>query len=162
MHDCEKPRFLLDADVVWVGNEQSDTTRSEFAPPFTIGEVAEKFDMTLRALRFYESRGLLSPTRQGRTRHYDQADCERIALILKGKKLGFTLAEIKHMVAAQDGRGNARALSLSSERCLEQIEHFEQKMREAGEAIAELREIESILSARMAGGEAGQSPEQPR
>ena len=158
MHDCEKPRFLLDADVVWIGNEQSDATRSELEPPFTIGEVAEKFDMTLRALRFYESRGLLAPTRQGRTRLYDQADCERIALILKGKKLGFTLAEIKQMVAAQGGRGGERALSLSSERCLEQIAYFEQKMQEAVEAIAELRGIERMLSGRMAADDAGRQP----
>ena len=158
MHACEKPRFLLEADVVWAGSEQSDAPRSGLAPPFTIGEVADKFDMTLRALRFYESRGLLSPKRQGRTRLYDQSECERIALILKGKKLGFTLAEIKQMAAAQGDVGNEHDLSLSSERCLEQIAYFEQKMQEAVEAIAELRGIERMLSGRIAGDDAGRQP----
>jgi len=60
----------------------------------TIGEVARRFDMTLRALRFYESKGLLRPLRDGQTRFYAPRDLVRVELILKGKQLGFTLTEI--------------------------------------------------------------------
>ena len=61
----------------------------------TIGEVAREFGMTLRALRFYEAKRLIKPERHGATRLYGRHDRERITLILTGRRLGFTLAEIR-------------------------------------------------------------------
>ena len=64
----------------------------------TIGELAREFDLTTRAIRFYEDCGLLSPKRQGRQRIYTQRDRTRLKLTLRGKRLGLTLAQVKELV----------------------------------------------------------------
>ncbi|MFD2032249.1 MerR family transcriptional regulator [Ancylobacter dichloromethanicus] len=84
---------------------------------FTIGDLAREFGVTLRALRFYEDKGLLAPRREGLTRLYSPAERSRLAIILKGKKLGFTLAEIKAMVALREGGAMpAGGLALTKEK----------------------------------------------
>ncbi len=60
---------------------------------FSIGELAKEFDITTRSIRFYEDQGLITPTRKGQTRIYNQRDKVRLKLILRGKRLGFSLAE---------------------------------------------------------------------
>ncbi|HET6598981.1 MAG TPA: MerR family DNA-binding transcriptional regulator [Burkholderiaceae bacterium] len=65
---------------------------------FTIGELAREFDLTTRAIRFYEDCGLLSPQRSGRNRVYTLRDRTRLKLTLRGKRLGLTLAEVKELV----------------------------------------------------------------
>ena len=65
---------------------------------YTIGELAREFDLTTRAIRFYEDCGLLAPQRQGRNRVYTQRDRTRLKLTLRGKRLGLTLAEVKELV----------------------------------------------------------------
>lgn len=143
MHSCDFDDSSRDSDVFWIdSDEQAKTTdQSEFS----ITDLAKEFDVTLRALRFYESRGLLTPVRQGRKRIFSRADRDRLALILKGKKLGFTLTEISEMIEAQSGRATQHALKLSSEKCLGQIALFEKQMREADEALAELRGMHRML-----------------
>src|SRR3982750_3710987 len=68
------------------------------APTFTIGELAREFDLTTRAIRFYEDCGLLSPQRSGRNRVYTARDRTRLKLTLRGKRLGLTLSEVKQLV----------------------------------------------------------------
>jgi DNA-binding transcriptional MerR regulator len=65
---------------------------------FTIGELAREFDLTTRAIRFYEDRGLITPQRSGRNRVYTLRDRTRLKLTLRGKRLGLTLAEVKELV----------------------------------------------------------------
>jgi DNA-binding transcriptional MerR regulator len=65
---------------------------------FTIGELAREFDLTTRAIRFYEDCGLITPQRSGRNRVYTQRDRTRLKLTLRGKRLGLTLAEVKDLV----------------------------------------------------------------
>lgn len=65
---------------------------------YTISELAREFDLTPRAIRFYEEAGLLSPQRQGRQRVYAQRDRTRLKLTQRGKRLGLSLAEIKELV----------------------------------------------------------------
>ena len=65
---------------------------------YTIGEVAREFDLTTRAIRFYEDCGLLMPQRRGRSRIYTSRDRTRLKLTLRGKRLGLTLAEVKELV----------------------------------------------------------------
>jgi DNA-binding transcriptional MerR regulator len=65
---------------------------------FTIGELAREFDLTTRAIRFYEDCGLITPQRVGRSRVYTQRDRTRLKLTLRGKRLGLTLAEVKELV----------------------------------------------------------------
>ena len=67
----------------------------ETASHRTISEMAVLYGITFRTLRFYEDRGLLSPLRFGTSRIYTKRDCIRVELILKGKKLGFTLGELR-------------------------------------------------------------------
>jgi DNA-binding transcriptional MerR regulator len=73
------------------------TTATTFTT-FTIGELAREFDLTTRAIRFYEDCGLLTPQRNGRNRVYTQRDRTRLKLTLRGKRLGLTLAEVKDLV----------------------------------------------------------------
>jgi DNA-binding transcriptional MerR regulator len=72
------------------------------APPapqnFSISELAREFDLTTRAIRFYEDCGLLAPKREGRNRVYTLRDRTRLKLTLRGKRLGLTLAEVKQLV----------------------------------------------------------------
>ena len=65
---------------------------------FAIGELAREFDLTTRAIRFYEDCGLITPQRSGRTRIYTLRDRTRLKLTLRGKRLGLTLAEVKELV----------------------------------------------------------------
>lgn len=119
---------------------------------YTIGDLARDFGVTLRALRFYEDKGLLSPRREGLARLYCAADRDRLAVILKGKRLGFTLAEIRSMVAAHDksasGKSaNGRDLALTRERCLSQLEQLEHQKADIEAAITELQETLARLAA---------------
>jgi DNA-binding transcriptional MerR regulator len=69
---------------------------------YTITELAQEFDLTPRAIRFYEDVGLLTPSRDGRNRVYTQRDRTRIKLTLRGKRLGLSLQEIKQLVDMYD------------------------------------------------------------
>lgn len=69
---------------------------------YTIGELAQEFDVTTRAIRFYEDQGLLSPTRNGQARIYSARDRVRLKLVLRGKRLGFSLGEIGEMLDLYD------------------------------------------------------------
>ena len=73
---------------------------------FTIAELAEEFDVTPRAIRFYEDVGLLEPTRAGRNRVYSQRDRTRLKLTLRGKRLGLSLSEILQLVRMYDSEAD--------------------------------------------------------
>lgn len=65
---------------------------------WTIGELARECDVTLRAMRFYEAKGLLRPTREGQTRRYGDAERRRLLIVLRAKRVGFSLAEIRELL----------------------------------------------------------------
>lgn len=127
---------------------QGDETNKNFS---TIRELAGEFGVSLRTLRFYESKGLLSPRRRGQSRYYSPADSNRLALILKGKRLGFTLREIRRMIAVEEGQADAHTLRLSREKCLEQIELLELQKVDLEHGLAELRRLYAGLSDKAAG-----------
>jgi DNA-binding transcriptional MerR regulator len=106
----------------------------------TIGELARESGVTLRALRFYQSKGLLAPQRNGSARVFSHGDRDRLALILQGKRLGFTLTEIREMLTAR-ARGCTNALPISRQKCVEQINLLERQRRDIEQALAELRRI---------------------
>ena len=106
----------------------------------TIGQLSRETGVTLRALRFYQSKGLLAPERSGYGRVFSEEDRERLALIQQGKRLGFTLSEIHDMLAAR-ARGCAKILPISRKKCVEQITLLERQRREIDVALAELRQI---------------------
>lgn len=123
----------------------ADSAAAEQTGDFTISDLARDFGVTLRTLRFYESRGLIAPSRSGMTRIYSARDRARLALILKGKQLGFTLVEIRAMLANEDKKGSAGGaaasvggLQLSREQIVEQLELLRSQRAEIEGAIAEL------------------------
>ena len=112
---------------------------------FTIRDLAREFSVSARTLRFYENKGLISPHREGMSRLYSGGDRTRLALILKGKKLGFTLGEIRQMIAAEESDADAKTLGLSREKCLEQIELLKKQKAEIEEGLNELSRIYASL-----------------
>lgn len=151
----------MDATTYDIGHAAPATAAmlppSPLEEAFTIGDLAREFGTTLRALRFYEDKGLLAPRRDGMTRLYSAADRERLAVILKGKQLGFTLAEIRALVAAKTGaipgaasaneNGAANGLALTRDRCLKQLAQLERQRAEIESAIHELKGIADSLAA---------------
>ena len=95
--------------------------------------------------------GLISPQRVGLSRLYSEGDRTRLALILKGKKLGFTLGEIRQMIAAEESPAKRDALTLSREKCLEQIEMLQRQKAEIEEGLSELHRIYTQLSGKLGG-----------
>ena len=113
--------------------------------PLTIGEVAQEYGLTLRTLRFYEAKRLITPYRHGNTRLYRSSDRKRLSLVLAGRRLGFTLAEIKHLLSRQHDGG----LHLTREQCMKQIKLLEQQKRSIEMAITELRQIHTSFYQRL-------------
>ena len=114
---------------------------SEF---LTIGEVAARYQVTMRALRFYEDRGLLTPRRIDGARFYDSAATRQLELVLKGKRLGFSLAEIRELARAGH-RGDASDLALGPEQVNAQIELLHRQRTGIERAIDELKTTLSAM-----------------
>jgi DNA-binding transcriptional MerR regulator len=79
-----------------------ETLRGKEARTYTITELAQEFDVTARAIRFYEDMGLLQPARAGRNRVYTLRDRTRLKLTLRGKRLGLSLQEIRQLIDMYD------------------------------------------------------------
>jgi|SRR5690348_6605056 DNA-binding transcriptional MerR regulator len=130
-------RARVCAGVVQAGDDSQISVPSN---GFTIGELATEAGITVRALRFYQSKGLLALGRGGNGRVFGQDDRDSLAFILRGKRLGFTLAEIREMLLAR-ARGSGGPLPISRKKCVEQIAMLEKQLREIDGALEELREI---------------------
>jgi len=107
---------------------------------YTISEMAEEFGVTPRAIRFYEDEELIKPTRQGQSRIYSARDRVRLALILRGKRVGFSLVEIKEMLDLYDiDDGQATQLAYSVKKFSERISALERQRADIEQALEELR-----------------------
>ena len=120
---------------------------------FTITELAEEFAVTARTIRFYEDKKLLSPRRSGMNRIYGRRDRARLALVLRGKRLGFSLNDIKDMLDLYDLRdGQVEQMKLAWRKCHERLEALHRQRNDLEITIAELqdgcRQIETVLSER--------------
>jgi DNA-binding transcriptional MerR regulator len=114
------------------------------ARTWSIAELAMEFDVTLRAIRFYEDRGLITPERRGTTRVYHPRDRIRLALILRGKRLGFSLDQIATIVDMYDAEpGETGQLEYLLEQIRNRRAELEQRRRDIDETLAELDEVES-------------------
>ena len=112
-------------------------------PRWTISQLAEEFGVTLRTIRHYEDVGLLSPARRGTVRVFDTRQRIRLQLVLRGKRLGFSLPEIATIVNMYDEQpGEAGQLQY----LLDQIEvrrvELEQMRRDIDQTMAELAHVE--------------------
>ncbi|MEM8797868.1 MAG: MerR family DNA-binding transcriptional regulator [Pseudomonadota bacterium] len=113
---------------------------------FTIGDLAREFDVSLRTLRFYEDKNLITPERDGVTRIYSRRDRARLKLVLMGKKVGFSLTEIREMLDLYDLRdGQTTQLQVSLQKFKEQIALLEKQKRDVEEAIGELSKTVDIV-----------------
>lgn len=124
-----------------VGTAKKNTDKSgEKQAWFTIGDLSREFDVTLRTLRFYEDKGLLSPRREGLNRIYSRRDRARLRLVLMGKRLGFALSDIKEMLDLYDQKdGPTEQLRVALQKFQEQIDVLEQQKRDCEIALDELR-----------------------
>ncbi|ARU56888.1 MAG: MerR family DNA-binding transcriptional regulator [Pseudomonadales bacterium] len=111
---------------------------------YSISELAKEFDITTRTIRFYESEGLLSPERQGQTRIYSDQDRVNLKLILRGKRLGFSLAESRELIAMYDPKsGNIKQLQSLLNKIIEKRTALEQQLHDIRVMQHELDEAEN-------------------
>lgn len=117
---------------------------AEEAPGDTaIGELAEAFGVTPRAIRFYEDQGLIRPKRVGTMRIYGPRDRARLQLILRGKRLGFSLTEIARWLDLYDlGDGQRRQLLALRDACRSRIDELERRREDIRQTLEELRDID--------------------
>ena len=110
---------------------------------WTISELAAEFGTTLRTIRFYEDEGLLTPERAGTARIFHDRDRVRLQLILRGKRLGFTLAEIAHVIGLYDEPPGERGqLEFLIADIAKRRSALVEKRRDLDEALAELAALE--------------------
>jgi DNA-binding transcriptional MerR regulator len=110
---------------------------------WTITELADEHDVTLRTLRHYEDVGLLRPERRGTTRVFHQRDRIRLALILRGRRLGFSLDEIATIVNMYDDQpGEAGQLHYLIEQIDVRRSELAQRRRDIEETLEELERVE--------------------
>jgi DNA-binding transcriptional MerR regulator len=113
------------------------------AQTWSIAELAAEYDVTLRTIRFYEDRGLLTPERRGTVRVYHPRDRVRLGLILRGKRLGFSLDEIATIVDMYDAEpGEEGQLVYLLEQIGSRRAELEQRRRDIDETLVELAEVE--------------------
>jgi len=118
---------------------------------YTITELAAEFDITPRAIRFYEDVGLIEPDREGRNRVYNQRDRTRLKLTLRGKRLGLSLQEIKELVDVYDSEGDNVAQARAFLDVLRQHRRqLEQQLDDIEVTLAEISQHEERCEALLA------------
>lgn len=134
------------ADEV-VGAADADTQQNDL---MRIGDVSEMFAVSLRTLRFYEDKGLITPQRNGVTRLYSRKDLGRIKLILLGRKVGFSLREVKQLIDLYEpGGANVSQMKATLEKGKRQLEKMKQQRTAIDEAIDELHNGMNQISERL-------------
>ena len=118
---------------------------------FTITELTKEFGISTRTIRFYEDEGLIKPVRRGRTRLFRPTDRRRLMFILRGKRLGFSIAEIREIMNMyKEPPGEEGQLRLLIRRINEKREELEQKRLDIDLTIQELDHAEEQSLARLA------------
>lgn len=123
-------------------NEHTKTRKDTYS----MTELRREFDVSARTLRFYEDKGLLHPTRVGQNRIFSYRDRARLKLILRGKRVGFSLAEIGEILDLYNLKdGQVTQLRVSLEKGRERIAALEEQKRDIEDAIADLTRTCEII-----------------
>ena len=124
---------------------------SENRDLFAIADLAREFGISTRAIRFYETKGLLTPERVGSTRVFRRRDRARLILILRGKRLGFSLRDISDYLTLYDADRTQRAqVNLLVDMVDQRVGMLEQQLMDLQTTIGELREIRKLATERLA------------
>ena len=117
-------------------------------PHLTIGELCEEFGVTARALSFYEDEALIAPERRGTQRLYSERDRARLAWILRGKRVGLSLADIKELLDLYDvGDGRRTQRIKTIERCQAKVDALQQQRIDIDATIDELTSFIALVKA---------------
>lgn len=119
---------------------------------YAIADLAREFGISTRAIRFYESKGLLNPDRVGNTRIFRRRDRARLILILRGKRLGFSLRDISDYLSLYDAHSQTAQVKLLVEMVDQRLQLLEQQMHDLQTTVSELREIRKLATERLAQG----------
>lgn len=112
---------------------------------YTISELAREFDITTRAIRFYEEKGLITPLREGQKRLYTPADRVRIKLILRGKRIGMTLQESVEVIDMyQPGRSNTEQLHSLINTVKDRRARLLQQRQDIDDMLSSLQEVQTL------------------
>jgi len=118
---------------------------------YTITELTREFGVSTRTIRFYEDEGLINPVRRGRTRLFRQAERRLLSFILRGKRLGFSIAEIREILQMyKEPPGESGQLKLLMAKVNEKRDELEQKRKDIDETLGELDQVEEASLARLA------------
>jgi DNA-binding transcriptional MerR regulator len=117
---------------------------------FAIADLAGEFGISTRAIRFYESKGLLAPERVGGARIFRRRDRARLMLILRGKRLGFSLRDISEYLSLYDAHSQTAQVALLVDKVDERLALLENQLADLQTTIAELREIRQLARERLA------------
>lgn len=124
------------------------TNDSDSLDLYSIADLAREFGISTRAIRFYESKGLIAPERLGATRVFRRRDRARLILILRGKRLGFSLRDISDYLALYDA-DRSQQVNLLAEKVDERLQLLEQQLMDLQTTIAELHEIRKLARERV-------------
>jgi DNA-binding transcriptional MerR regulator len=117
---------------------------------YSIGEMCDAFGVTARALRFYEDEKLISPERRGTTRLYTDRDRGRLTWILRGKRVGFSLSDIRELLDLYDiGDHQHTQMLATRDRCVERVTALHRQKQDIDTTIAELEDFVSQLDDRL-------------
>lgn len=126
------------------------TPAAEPAASLGIAELARELDVTTRTIRFYEAEGLIAPTRRGQQRIFSPRDRVRLKLILRGKRLGFSLGEIREIIDLYDtAPGEAGQLRFFLDKIRERRAALEGQRADIAETLRELAEVEARCQAQL-------------
>ena len=115
---------------------------------FAIADLAKEFGISTRAIRFYEAKGLLSPERVGATRIFRRRDRARLILILRGKRLGFSLRDISDYLSLYDAN-RSQQVQLLTAKIDERLVSLEAQLEDLQTTISELKEIKKLADERL-------------